>query len=170
MNAAHIEWLAGNDAAADRILRDGLAVLEAIDERAYYPTAALQLAFLLYWEGRYDEVREWCAKARATTGADDVTNFLDLDLLDACLLAREGKSAEATVAAARARERLNGIQMNSIEVHAHATLSEVFALTQDTDAARDHGRLAIEIAERKGDVSLAARIRERLQEVGVDGG
>ncbi len=54
MGEARIEWLAGDDAAAEDILRDGLRVLEEIGERAFYPTAALQLAELLYAQGRSD--------------------------------------------------------------------------------------------------------------------
>ena len=108
MGEAHMEWLAGDDAAAESILREGLEALEAIGERAFYPTAALQLAGILYARGRFDEVREWCEKARETTGADDITNFLDLDLLEGLLLAREGRVDEAHAAAGRAMNDWKG--------------------------------------------------------------
>ena len=48
MGEAAIEFRAGEYAAGEAILREGIAVLEEIGERAYYPTAALQLADLLY--------------------------------------------------------------------------------------------------------------------------
>jgi class 3 adenylate cyclase len=168
MAEAHIEWLAGDDAAAERLLRDGIASLEAIGERAFYPTAALQLATLLYARGQYDEVREWCEKARATTGDDDVTNFLDLDLLEGCLLAREGRFADAEAAADRAVQRLDGISMNEIEAYAHGHLAEIFALTSLPEQAHEHGSRSLAIADRKGDLALAARLRESLTAVGVD--
>ena len=168
MGEAHIEWLAGDDAAAENVLREGIASLEAIGERAYYPTAALQLASLLYAKGRFDEVREWCEKARETTGADDITNFLDLDLLEGLLLARDDRVEEAEAAAQRAIERLEGIDMNEIEAYAHEHLSEIFALTNKPVEAREHGSKSLSIAERKGDVALAARLREWLTAAGVD--
>jgi class 3 adenylate cyclase/tetratricopeptide (TPR) repeat protein len=168
MGEAHVEWLAGEDAAAERILRDGLAGLEGIGERAFYPTAALHLATMLYARGRYDEVREWCEKARATTSDDDITNFLDLDLLEGLLLAREGSFEAAEAAALRAVERLEGIDMNEIEAVAHRQLAEIFALTKKPDVAREHASRSLRIAERKGDVALAARVREQLAAVGVE--
>ena len=168
MGEAHLEWLAGDDAAAENILREGIASLEAIGERAFYPTAALQLATLFYAKGRFDEVREWCEKARGTTGADDITNFLDLDLLEGLLLARDNCLEEAEAAAQRAIQRLEGIDMNEIEAFAHGHLSEIFALTNNPVEAHEHGSRSLSIAERKGDVALAARLREWLTAVGVD--
>jgi class 3 adenylate cyclase/tetratricopeptide (TPR) repeat protein len=168
MAEAHIEWLAGDDTAAEILLRDGLAGLEAIDERAYYPTAALQLANMLYAQGRFDEVREWCEKSRETTGADDITNFLDLDLLGGLLLARDGRFDEAEAAGRRAIQLLEGIDMNEIEAFAHRHLAELFVLIDKPDVARGHASRSIAIAERKGDVALAARLREALARADVE--
>jgi tetratricopeptide (TPR) repeat protein len=147
---------------------EGIASLEAIGERAFYPTAALQLATLLYAKGRFDEVREWCEKARGTTGADDITNFLDLELLEGLLLARDNRLEEAEAAAQRAIQRLEGIDMNEIEAYAHGHLSEIFALTNKPVEAREHGSRSLSIAARKGDVALGARLREWLTAVGVE--
>ena len=168
MREARIEWLAGDDAAAERLLREGIAGLEAIRDRGYHGTVVLQLAKLLYARGQYDEVREWCAKARATTGDDDVTNLLDLDVLDGLLLAREGRFEEAVAAAERATRRLEGIQMHEVEVSAHSHLAEIHALTGKSDLAREHGSRSLAIARRKGDVALEARLRESLAAAGID--
>jgi class 3 adenylate cyclase len=167
MSEAHIEWLAGDDGAAERILCDGLRRLEAIDERAYYPTAALQLAQLLYAHGRFDEVREWCEKARSTTGEDDLTNFIELDLFESLLLARAGQPQEAEALGARVVARLEGIDMSEIEAMAHERLAELFVLTGRDELAREHGAISLATAGRKGDVALAARLRERLTASGI---
>ena len=168
MGEAHIEWLAGDLDSAEAVLRDGLATLEAIGERAFYPTAALQLATLLYERGAYVEVREWCDKARETTGDDDVTNFIDLDLLEGLLVAREGRFDEAEAAAGRAIQRLDGVVMNEIEAYAHAHLAEIYALSGKPDLAREHGSRALSIAARKADVALAARLRDWLAAAHVE--
>ncbi len=168
MGEAHVEWLAGDDAAAERVLREGISSLESIGERAYYPTAVLRLATMLYAQGRYDEVREWCDKARATTGDDDLTNFLDLDLLGGLLLAREGRHGEADEAATRALELLDRIEMNEIQVYGYGHLAELFALTGKADAARAHAHRAIALAAGKGDVASEARLRRWLAAAGVE--
>jgi class 3 adenylate cyclase/tetratricopeptide (TPR) repeat protein len=168
MGEARIEWLAGDAAAAEEILREGLGALEEIGERAFYPTAALQLAELLNARGQLHEVHEWLDKARAATGADDLANFLLLDLLDGGLLARDGRIDEAEAAAERAMQLLGGINMNEMEAEAHGHLAEIFALTGKPDAAREHGSRSLSIAERKGDVALAARLREWLTAAGID--
>ena len=168
MGEARIEWLAGDDAAAERTLREGLRVLEEIGERAFYPTAALQLAELLYEQGRLHDVHEWRDKARATTGADDLANFLLLDLLDGCLLGRDGRIDEAEAAAQRAIQRLELIDMNEIEAEAHGYLAEIFASTGKLEVAREHGSRSLSIAERKNDIALAGRLRGWLTAAGVD--
>lgn len=168
MGEAHLEWLAGDDAAAESVLRQGIASLESIGDRAFYPTAALQLATILYAQGRYEEVREWCEKARATTGDDDLTNFVDLDLLGGLLCAREGLFAEAEEAAGRAIQLLDRIEMNGIQAYGHGHLAEIYSLTGKADAAREHGARALALAERKGDVASAARLRDWLAAAGVE--
>ena len=138
MGEAVIEWRAGDDAAAEHILREGIASLEEIGDRAFYPTAVLQLACTLYDRGLLDEARHWCGKARETTGTDDLTNFLYLDMLQACLLAREGRFGEAEAAAQRAGQQANAIDMNEIRVFAYRYVAETFALASKLDVAQQY--------------------------------
>jgi hypothetical protein len=63
---------------------------------------------------------------------------------------------------------LDGIDMNEIEAQGHCGVAELFTLTGKLDAAREHASRSIAIAERKGDVALAARLRESLTSAGVD--
>jgi tetratricopeptide (TPR) repeat protein len=168
MGEGRVEWLAGADAAAEQVLREGIESLESIGERAFYPTAVLQLAAVLYAQGRYEEVREWCEKGRAASGDDDLANFLQLDGLEGCLLAREGRSEEAEEAARQAIRKLEGIEMNEVVAGAHASVAEIFGLTGEQEKAHEHASTALSLAEQKGDIALAARVRERLASVGVD--
>jgi hypothetical protein len=57
--------------------------------------------------------------------------------------------------------------MNEIEAFALPQLAEIFALTEKPDVAREHASASLAIAERKGDVALAARVRKQLAAVGV---
>jgi len=58
--------------------------------------------------------------------------------------------------------------MNEIQAIAHRYLAEIFALASKPGAAREHASRSLAIAERKGDVALAARVREQLSAVGVE--
>jgi hypothetical protein len=41
-------------------------------------------------------------------------------------------------------------------------------LTKNHEQARDHASTALSLAERKGDLAFATRVRERLATVGVE--
>jgi hypothetical protein len=51
---------------------------------------------------------------------------------------------------------------------AHSYCAETLALGGKTPEAVDHATTAMEILDAKGNVTLAARLRERLVAVGVD--
>ena len=163
-----IERRAGDYGAAERALRQGLAVLEGMDETSYRPTLAVVLASVLYDEGRFDEVREWCDLARATSGADDLVNFIYIDALSACLLAREGSRDDARTAVLSLLRRIEGIEHNETQINAYRFAAEVFALASDPDAALDYAERAVALAVAKGDVTIAARTRESLARVGIE--
>jgi len=167
MGEADVEWRAGDYPAAEHILREGVAGLEEIGDRAYHPTAALHLAALLYERGNIDEVRHWYERARVTTGPDDFVNFLYFDMLDGCLLAREGRFAEAEVAARRVVQGAEKTDFSELRIFAYRFAAEAFALMSKPDEAREHAARSLSIAEEKGDVALAARVREQLARVGV---
>ena len=167
LSEAGIERRAGDYKAAERALLEGLAVLEEMDERAYRPTLAVILASILYEQGRFGEVGRWCEQSRSTSGADDLVNFIYIDALSGCLLAREGSSVEAREAAISAVRRVEGIEHNETQVNAYRLVSEALALTRDPEGARTYAERALGLADAKGDVALAARVRESLARVGV---
>ena len=51
---------------------------------------------------------------------------------------------------------------------AHSYFAETLALAGKQDEALEHAAKAMEILDAKGNVMLAARLRERLAAVGVD--
>ena len=58
--------------------------------------------------------------------------------------------------------------MNGIQAYGHGHLAEIYSLTGKADAAREHGARALALAERKGDVASAARLRDWLAAAGVE--
>ncbi len=105
MAEARVELRAGDRGREERVLREGVELLERIGDRhGYYPTVVLELAKCLYDQGRYDEVERLCGIARETTQADDLVNYVGLAGLDAGLLAQRDRHEEAGEHARRAVE------------------------------------------------------------------
>ena len=100
---AEIAFRAGDLHSEEALLRDSLEILEEIGERGFYSTQALMLAECLYRAGADDrEIEELCAKARETTAADDLMNFVWLDMVGGLLHARRGEYEQAEERSRRA--------------------------------------------------------------------
>jgi tetratricopeptide (TPR) repeat protein len=167
MYESRVEWEAGNVAAAERALEEGLAQLEEIGDRGFHGTVALMLAELRYVRGRYDDARALCASARSTTEPSDLFNFVLLDSIEGCLLAREGRLDEALRQCRRAIELT--VEMDGIEARAASRryLAEALLLAGQTDDARTVAVEAIAIREAKGDMTGATRTREGFEQIGL---
>jgi hypothetical protein len=122
--AWRIEMLAGDDAAAERVARQGCELLERLGEHAYLSTQACQLADALYVLGRYEESEQWALHGLELGSSDDLaTQFLGLSV-QSRLLARKG------------------------DISAALTLAEqVAALATTSDDPRDPGDAALNRAE-----------------------
>ncbi|HEX2426984.1 MAG TPA: adenylate/guanylate cyclase domain-containing protein [Gaiellaceae bacterium] len=165
---AEVEFRAGDFAAEERVLREGLEVLGAIGDSSYYPTVAAVLAECLYRQGAEDaEIEELCDEARETTGADDLSNFVWLDMVTGMLHARRGDHTEAN------RLTLSAVALaDTADFHFPRTNSRIFraeALARagrHDDAARTAAE-AFEMFEAKGDAAGAAQFRAYLSSFGL---
>jgi tetratricopeptide (TPR) repeat protein len=164
---ASVALRAGNHEASERVLREGLAELERLGDQASATTTALTLADCLYSQGRLDEVEPLCLWARERTNADDLVNFVFLAGLEGLLLARRGHREEAEQSARRAVELGETTDFFDARAWPRLVLAETLALAGRTDEAAESGAQALAIHEAKGDVTGAARARERLAEAGV---
>ena len=167
MPEAKVEHRAGDFAAEERVLREGLEVLERIGDRSYYPTVALDLGRCLYDQERYDEVGRLCEVARETTGADDLINFVELDRLGGGLLARRGRHEEAEVHVRRAVELAETTDFSEARAWARLMLAETLALAGRIGEASEQAAEGLAQYDAKGDVTGAARARERLVTLGI---
>jgi class 3 adenylate cyclase/tetratricopeptide (TPR) repeat protein len=165
---AELELELGDLERAESILLDGLDQLERIGDTGYYPTLAVVLAEVLLHQGRFDEVSEWLDRARATTGNDDIVNFIFIGFLECALLGHQGRLAEAEAAGRRSTELAEKIDYVYARPLAHGYFAETLALAGKRDEAVLHARQALAIVDAKGNVMLAARVRERLAAVGVE--
>ena len=168
MAESEVAFERGDLEQAELTLRDGLDLLERIGDRSYYPTVSVMLAFVLLNRHRFDEVLPLLDQARATTGADDIVNFIFIDMIEGAVLAHAGKLDEAEVASRRSTDLAETIDYVYARPLAHAYLAETLALAGRQDEAIEHANTAMEILAAKGNVMLAARLRERLAAVGLD--
>jgi len=168
MREARVENRAGDLAAEERVLREGLAVLEQIGDRSYHATVALHLAGCLYDQGRFDEVGRLCGAARETTGADDLINLVELDRLEGGLLAQRGSHDKAGEHARRAVELAETTDFYETRAWARLMLAETLALAGRMDEASEEAATGLDHYGAKGDVTGAARARERLAKLGIE--
>ena len=63
--SADVELLAGDDAEAERILRESCARLEEWGEQAHLATQAAQLGEAVYNQGRYEDALQWAERRRS---------------------------------------------------------------------------------------------------------
>src|SRR3954451_11984110 len=164
---ADIAIRAGDWPKAERILRDGFDGLEELGEHSYSSTLAAVLPMVLVSQRKLAAAREALAQARRTTAADDLINFVFIELAEGRLLAHEDRLAEAEAVGRPAVELADRIDFCLARPLAHSYFAETLALAGKPEEATHHATTALAILEAKGDVMLAARVRERLAPAGV---
>jgi tetratricopeptide (TPR) repeat protein len=165
---AEIAFRAGDLHGEEAVLRDSLEVLEGIGDHGFYSTQVLWLAECLYRAGKEDtEIEDWCVKARETTAADDLINFVWLDMVDGLLHARRGEYEQAEHCSRRAVALAETGDFHNARSFSRAYLAEVLALSSRADEAAEVASEAFEIFDAKGDVAGWAQFRSRLSSLGV---
>ena len=168
LSESEVEFRAGDLAAEERALREGFEVLEGIGDRSYFPTVTLTLAECLYRGGSGDaEIEELCGRAREATGADDLVNFVWLDLIGGLLHARRGEREQAEECLRRALALAETTDFYFARSYSRAFLAEALALMGRSEEAAEMAAQSFEIFEAKGDVAGAAQFRPRLALLGV---
>ena len=166
---AEIAFRAGDPNDEESLLRDSLEILEGIGDRAFYATQALLLAECLYRAGADDrEVEELCAKARERTPAQDLTNFVWLDMVNGLLHARRGEYEQAEERSRRAVALAETTDFHVARSYSRAYLAEVLAMAGRSIEAAEAAAEAFDIFEAKGDAAAAAQFHSRLASLGVD--
>ena len=165
---AIIEIRAGDWQQAERTLRDGFDGLEALGEHVYSSTTAAILAMVLVSRRELAAAREALEQARRTTATDDLINFVLIGFVEGLLLALENRLTEAEAEGRHAVELADRIDFCFGRPLAHSYFAETLALAGKPEEAARHATTALGILEAKGDVMLAARVRERLTAVGVE--
>ncbi len=161
-NSGAIELLAGDLPAAERSLRDGCDRLGSVGEQGYLSTFIALLGQVLYLLGRLDEANDCASRGEALGATDDVVTQMLWRQLRGKVLARRSDLAAGE---ALTREAVVlGEQTDALQHRADATLdlAEVLQLAGQYELAAGELRRALDLYERKGNLVMAARVRERL--------
>lgn len=120
-----VELLAGDFAAAERVLREGYAALELLGEKGYFSTLATLMAESVAAQGRIAEARELARAAAAAATADDVVSQVGWRATEARALAAEGASAEAERVAREATALAEATDFSLLRAQAWTALADV---------------------------------------------
>ena len=170
IEASRVEMLAGDAAAAERLLRADFEALEATGEKYFRSTIAGQLAQALYAQDRLDESDRFAAIAEELSAEDDIWSQALWRGVRAKLLARAARAEEAIAILAEAERRI--LESDDIEVVAdlRADAAEVARVLASPETAGPPLREALELYERKADRVAAERTRRQLAEISPTAG
>jgi DNA-binding SARP family transcriptional activator len=164
---SRIELLAGNPAAAERVLRQCCETFEQVHDQAGLSTLAAELADALYLQSRYDEAEAWIELAERSALRDDLSAQYWRRRVRAKLLARAQRHQEAeTIAleAATLTERTDALNDCGVVM---LDVAEVYRLADRPADAAGFVEQAKGFFERKGNVVSTAEARTRLDELAV---
>jgi tetratricopeptide (TPR) repeat protein len=160
LNAADSELLAGEPEAAERLLREADAALEAVGEVAIRASVAAELAQALYEQGRADEALEYTAQAERMAAADDVQAQVGWRSTRALVLARRGEPEAAEPLARAAVEMARDTDDLNLRARAALALAAVLRSAGDPAGAERAFEGARELLAEKGNVAGLARAAE----------
>ncbi len=158
-----VERWAGDPAAAAEFGAEGCRLHEELGEQWFLAHAVGNLAQALYALDRLDEADAEADRAAELTGDADKLNAMLWRQVKAKVLARRGEHAEAERLAREAVAIGDGTDVLDRQGDANADLAEVLLLAGRTKDAHEAFERALMRYERKGNVVMAARTRDRLE-------
>jgi tetratricopeptide (TPR) repeat protein len=112
--------------------------------------------------GKLDEAEAVLRRAQHLTNAAEVSDLIELDAIEAQLLARRGRLEDAEELARRAHVAASSTDLYFAQVFAVSSLALVVELAGRTAEAQKEFEHAVGVAEAKGDTAYASRLRARL--------
>jgi len=155
--SSDVETVAGDPAAAERVLREGYDALTALSEEN--PTLAALLARSICSQGRWDDAEPLATFAASREGS--VFGAMAKGSL-ARVRAHLGRVDEAELLVQEAVAELEGTDFLTDRADVLTDAADVFLLAGRADDAADALALALTLYEQKGDVVTPPRIQAML--------
>ena len=157
-----VELLAGDLAAAAEYGAEGCNLLEELGEQSILSTAAGKLAQALYALDRLEEADYWAGRSADLGASDDVFTQMLWRQVRAKVLAHRGECDEAERLAREAAAIGEATDMLDAQGDVYGDYAEVFLLAGKTEEAVVALEQALGRYERKGNIVMAGRTRDRL--------
>jgi ATP/maltotriose-dependent transcriptional regulator MalT len=168
MTLAAIELRAGELDAQERVLRAALEELERLGDRYFLPTVAVELAeALVHRDVGEAEITSLSASARERSLPEDLVNFVYVDAIEGVMSARRGNLDEAAPLARRSLEGAEGMDHFDVLGTVRLLGAETLDRCGEHDEAAALAASAVAAFVAKGDVTGAAWVRARLDELGL---
>ena len=157
-----IELLAGDPVAAVALGEESCRLLDELGQWSILSTAAGSLARAYYELGRLEEADAWADRAAELGSSDDALTQMLWRQARAKVLACRGDHAQAERLAREAVTIGEGTEMLNEQADTYADLAEVLSLAGRAQEAAEALELALARYERKGNLVMAGRTRDRL--------
>ncbi|HEX6140909.1 MAG TPA: adenylate/guanylate cyclase domain-containing protein [Candidatus Limnocylindria bacterium] len=160
LDAARVELLAGDHAAAEGLLRREYGALREMGERYTLASIAGLLGRALLAQGKADDAAEVLAVAEEVSAPDDVDAQSIWRGAKARLLADGGHAAEAIALAESAVELREAGDFIGLRAEALRDLADVLRRAGEVERAERVRDEALALAEAKGDQATARQLRQ----------
>jgi len=160
--SAEIELLAGDPVAAADLATEGCRQLESLGEHYFQTPMLARLARILCTLDRLDDADELVERVRRMGASDDGEVGCRWRQAKAVVLARRGRHAEAEELARAAVAIAETTDILNNRADAYADLAEVLLLGDKAGEAAAALEQALDRYERKGNLVMAGRTRNRL--------
>ena len=167
-SAGEIELLAGDPAAAERLLGRGGEILERERDWGHFTSLAGLHAESLIAQGRAEEALERIETAERRLLEDDSDAQIILLRARSQLAAKRGALEEAEAFAHRANERAERTDDLSLRGGVLTDLAALYELSGRPEEAKAALERALALYEQKGNVVMAERVRNRLKKGGAE--
>ena len=164
-SAAEVESLAGDSQAAERELRAGCEALEQIGDWGHLVTLIPYLVDALLAQGRAQEAAPLVERGFEQVVGDDADAQVALRRVQARLLAEQGRIDEAERVAREAVARSEPTDFLDLRGRALCDLGEVLVFAGKPEEAADAFEQAAGLHNRKGNLVLAGKARDRLEDL-----
>jgi class 3 adenylate cyclase/tetratricopeptide (TPR) repeat protein len=161
-----VEMLAGDPAAAEAQLREGIRILQEVGETGFLSTSAAMLGQSLVALGRNEEAEEYSRLSEENAARDDLASQVQWRTARSVAVARQGRIEEGEALAREAVSLARRMDYLTTIGDALVALAEVLVEAGKAVEAAQAANQAVGMYERKGDRVSAGRARRLMEELG----
>jgi ATP/maltotriose-dependent transcriptional regulator MalT len=162
-----VEYLVGDAAARERLLRQAYEQLRSLGERGQLSTIAAELADALIDLDRIDEAEAVCAVAEEAGAEDDMATQVRVRLVRGRLAEASGRREEALASVAEALALADTGEFYHLRTLSRLVFAQLLLDTGGVDEARRRAEEVIDLARVRGDAVFETRARDLIERMPI---